>query len=123
MQSADIELPANDGAQQIFIIRVEQVEPGVTATLQFHRLGEFVESVSAGARIFDRREELQVAPVGGRQQFSQGGKTVDAFLHGRPLDATGAVAMFYLAVVLEKGRIVDRGLDPENEAELVVQLE
>ena len=29
--------------------------------------------------------------------------------------------MFYLAVVLEKGQIVD-GLDPENEAELVVQL-
>src|SRR3954447_5231259 len=31
--------------------------------------------------------------------------------------------MFYLAVVLEKGQIVDRGLDPEYEAELVVQLD
>src|SRR6202050_3984116 len=31
--------------------------------------------------------------------------------------------MFYLAVVLEKGQIVDRGLDPEDEAELVVQLD
>src|SRR3982750_4564392 len=29
--------------------------------------------------------------------------------------------MFYLAVVLEKGQIVDCGLDPENEAELVVE--
>jgi hypothetical protein len=27
--------------------------------------------------------------------------------------------VFYLAVVLEKAQIVDRGLDPENEAELV----
>ena len=31
--------------------------------------------------------------------------------------------MFYLAVVLEKGQIVDRRLDPKNEAELVVQLD
>ena|SRR5438128_294550 len=31
--------------------------------------------------------------------------------------------MFYLAVVLEKGQIVDCGLDPENEAELVVELD
>src|SRR5437764_12291884 len=30
--------------------------------------------------------------------------------------------MFYLAVVLEKAQIINRGLDPQNEAELVVQL-
>jgi hypothetical protein len=34
-----------------------------------------------------------------------------------------AVAVFYLAVVLEKGQIVDCSLDPENEPELVVQLD
>ncbi len=31
--------------------------------------------------------------------------------------------MFYLAVVLEKGQIVDCGLDPENEPELVVKFD
>jgi hypothetical protein len=31
--------------------------------------------------------------------------------------------MFYLAVVLEKGQIVDRSLDPQDEAELVVELQ
>src|SRR3954471_14998894 len=30
--------------------------------------------------------------------------------------------MFYLAVVLEKAQIIDRGLNPQNEAELVIQL-
>ena len=113
LQSADIELAANDRTQQSFIIRVEQVEAGVATAFQFHRLGEFVEPVPARARIFDRRKELQIAPVGSRQQFAQRGKAVDAFLRRRPLDATGAVAMFYLAVVLEKGQIVDRGLDPK----------
>ena len=29
----------------------------------------------------------------------------------------------YLAVVLEKGQVVDRSLDPKDEAELVVELE
>jgi intracellular sulfur oxidation DsrE/DsrF family protein len=38
LQAADIELAANDGAEQILINRVEQVESGVAATLQFHRL-------------------------------------------------------------------------------------
>jgi hypothetical protein len=31
--------------------------------------------------------------------------------------------VFYLAVVLQKGQIVDRGLDPEEESELVVELQ
>jgi hypothetical protein len=31
--------------------------------------------------------------------------------------------VFYLAVVLEKGQVVDCSLDPENEAELVVQFQ
>ena len=38
LQSADIELAANDGAQQVFILLIEEVEPGVAATLQLHRL-------------------------------------------------------------------------------------
>jgi hypothetical protein len=31
--------------------------------------------------------------------------------------------MFYRAVVLEKGQIVDGGLDPEKETELVIELQ
>src|ERR1700681_4720364 len=31
--------------------------------------------------------------------------------------------MFYLAVVLEEGQIVDRGLDPQDQSELVVELQ
>jgi hypothetical protein len=31
--------------------------------------------------------------------------------------------MFYPTVVLEKGQIVDCGLDPENEAELVIEFQ
>ena len=38
LQTADIELAANDGAQQILIVLVEQVEPGVAAAFLFHGL-------------------------------------------------------------------------------------
>ena len=38
LQTADIELAAHDGAKQIFIVRIEQVEPGAAAALPFHRL-------------------------------------------------------------------------------------
>ena len=38
LQTADVELAANDGAQQILIVLVEQVEPGVAAAFLFHGL-------------------------------------------------------------------------------------
>ena len=34
-----------------------------------------------------------------------------------------AVAMFYLAVVLGKGQVADRGFDAQDAAKLVVELE
>jgi hypothetical protein len=38
LQPGGVELAANGGAKQIFIIRVEPVEHGVAAALQFHGL-------------------------------------------------------------------------------------
>ena len=37
LQAADVELALYDGVQQIFVIGVKQVEPGVAETFQFHR--------------------------------------------------------------------------------------
>ena len=50
LQSADVELAANDRAQQTFIVRVEQVEPGVTPTFQFRRLGADSDDVDQSFR-------------------------------------------------------------------------
>ncbi len=75
--------PRDDGTEQVLIVRVEQVETGVTASSLFHGLGELVEFVSSGAGIFGGRE-LQITPVSGFQQLAQGGQAVDGFLHGGP---------------------------------------
>ena len=56
LQSADVELAANDRTEQIFVVRVEQVEPGVAAAFLSHRLREFVEFVppARGSSIAER---------------------------------------------------------------------
>ena len=41
----------------------------------------------------------------------------------RPLGNAGSIALFYLAVVREEGHLVDGGLDPQDEAKLVVHLQ
>ena len=74
LQAANIKLAANDGAEQVLVVRIEQVEPGLAAAFLFSRLREFVEFVSSGAGIFNRREEFQVPPVGRFQEFAQAGR-------------------------------------------------
>src|SRR5260370_10505798 len=123
VSSADVELAANDGAEQGLVVRVKQVEAAIAPAFLLDGLGELVEFVPAGARVLDCRKEFQIAPVGRFEQFAQGGQAVDGLLHRGPFGFACAVAVFYLAVVLEKGQIVDRCLDPENEAELDVQLD
>ncbi|MGI8743725.1 MAG: hypothetical protein ACR2NN_14345 [Bryobacteraceae bacterium] len=59
LESADIELTANDGAEQRLVVGVEQIETGIATAFLLDGLGEFVELVPAGARIVDGGEELQ----------------------------------------------------------------
>src|SRR3954454_2077775 len=65
LQSADVELAAKDGTEEHLVVRIEHVEAAIAASFLLDGLGKRVELVAPGARIFDRREELQVAPVGG----------------------------------------------------------
>src|SRR4051812_10802802 len=99
------------------------MEAWVRAACLSDSLRKLVELVSSIAGILDGGEELQVAAVGGCQQIPWRPRAVNGLLHRRPFGLPGAIAMFYLAVVLEKGQIVDGGLDPQDEAELVVELQ
>lgn len=82
-----------------------------------------MEAVDPGRGVVQGGEEFQVAPVGGLQDFPQSGQAVDTLLHGRPLGDGSPVALFYRAVVLEKGNVVHRGLDSQDQPEFVVHLE
>src|SRR3954453_11913345 len=70
LQSADVELAAKDGTEEHLVVRIEHVEAAIAASFLLDGLGKLVELVAPGARVFDRREELQIAPVGGFEQFA-----------------------------------------------------
>src|SRR5438270_13877777 len=74
LQSADAELAANDGTEEYLVVRIEHVEAAIAASFLLDALGKLV---APGARIFDRREELQIASVGGFEQFAQSWQAVD----------------------------------------------
>ena len=123
LQPTDVELAAQDGLKQGVIVGVEEVEAGIGTAFLGDGLGEFIQLVPPVARILEGGQELQVAPIGGFQQLAQSRQAVDGLPQGSLFGFFASVPVFYLAVVLEKGDIVDRGLDPENQAELVVELE
>ena len=55
LQAADVELAAGDGAKQVFVFLVEEVEAGVGATFVALCLRQLVELVAPVARAFDGR--------------------------------------------------------------------
>ena len=48
---------------------------------------------------------------------------VRAFLHRCPSGSGGSITVLHLAVLLEEGDVVDRGLDAQDDTELVVHFE
>src|SRR5947208_12129162 len=88
LQSADVELAAKDGTEEHLVVRIEHVEAAIAASFLLDGLGKLVELVAPGARIFDRREELQIASVGGFEQFTKSWQAVDRFLHAGPFGFT-----------------------------------
>jgi hypothetical protein len=76
---------AGDGAEQSIVSGVEEVETRVGAALMVHCARQLVEFVASIAGIVDGGEKLQIAAVGGCQQFAQRGQAVDGLLHGGPL--------------------------------------
>ena len=70
-----------------------------------NQLRDLVQLVRASLVLLDIRDELQLAPVGSQQQFSERGQTIDALFHLRPGHAARAVFVFYLAIVLEEGDV------------------
>src|SRR5215475_1655400 len=61
--------------------------------------------------------------LAGPSSSRKGPRRLDRLLHGCKLHHSFAVALFYLAVVLEKGNIFGRGFDPEDLAKLVVHFD
>src|SRR5713101_1870834 len=110
LEAADVELTPAQRAEELLVIWVEEVEAAISAIFLLDRLGDLVQLVRSGLVVLDGRDELQVATVGGQQQFPQRGQTVDGLLHLGPRHAARAILVFYLAVVLEERDVHHGGL-------------
>ena len=119
-ESADHEFTAQDNGEQLEVVAVEQVEAAVGAVVGAYGFGHFVESFDAVDGVVDGGEELDVASVGVVQELDEVFDAVDTFLHRRELSGGSPVAVYYLAVVFEKGDVVGRRLDTQHDAVFVV---
>src|SRR5438876_10493979 len=68
-----------------FVVLVEEVESSIRSCLLVNGPRNFVELAEAAAGIVEGREKLQVAAMGGQQQFPERAPTADGFLHRREL--------------------------------------
>jgi hypothetical protein len=122
LEAADVELAAEERFKQFLILIIEEIEAAIETAVFLDLAGDLVQLTGSCRVILDGREEFHVAAVGRQQQLPKGWQTIDRFLHGRVLLFLPPIPMFYLAVVLEKGDFIYRGLDPQNQPKLVVQL-
>jgi hypothetical protein len=122
-KAGDVEGGTLKGRKQGLFGAAEEVEPSDGAALDGTRLGETVERPDAGREVVQTGQIFEVAAVAPEQDVSEGGETVNVLFDRSEGVTCGTLLMFYLAVVLESGNVVGGGLDAENEAEFVVDLD
>src|SRR3984893_13049272 len=105
------------------IDRVKEVDSLEGLVLDGARLGEPVEGTDTGREVVERCEGRQVAAVAAEQDLTEVEQAVDGLLDGGEDPRRRSPPMFHLAVVLEKGDVVDCRLNAEHATVLVVHLD
>src|ERR1700724_3394251 len=98
------------------IDRVKEVDSLEGLVLDGARLGEPVEGTDTGREVVERCEVRQVAAVAAEQDLTEVNQAVDGLLDGGEDPRRRPLPMFHLAVVLEKGDVVDCRLNAEHAA-------
>src|SRR5215831_11014203 len=122
-EAGDVEGRTLDGGKQGLFGAAEEVEASDGAAFDEARLGETVERSDTSREVVQTGEVFEVAAVATEQDVTQVGKAVDVLFDGSEGVACWTLLMFYLPVVLESGDVVGGGLDAQDEAEFVVNLD
>ena len=122
-ESTDIKFTTKDRLEQIQVIAMKEIESAVAASLLLGRTRYFFNHFLSRTRVIDRRDKINITVISRRKKISQYGQRIDAFTQRGQLNRGGSVAMFHLPVVFKKGNIVNRGLDTQHQAVLVVHLD
>src|ERR1700730_15454520 len=96
------------------IDRVKEVDSLDGLLLDGAWLGEPVEGTDTGREVVERREVRQIAAGAAEHDLTQVNQAVDGVLDGGEAPRRRPLPMFHLAVVLEKGDVVDCRLNAEH---------
>src|SRR5579885_2976780 len=118
----DVELGTLQGSEQVLFGALEEVQSLDRAVGISILLGQAIQCPNAVAMSLDGGEELQVPAIASEEDLAQIDEAVYRLLQRGEVASGAAFAVFHLAVVLEKGHVVDGGLDAQHEADLVVHL-
>ena len=105
------------------ILAKQEIKAAIGTALLPNGTADLLNGVQGAGWIVDGSKEFEVAAVAGIHQFRQGRQAEDAFTDGCHLETGGAVAVFHLPVVFEKGHIIGKGFDAQHAAELVVDFQ
>ena len=121
--TADIELRSLQGTQQGMLGLVKEVEAFDAMPINFFGCGELVEAAIAGGEIVESGKKFEIAAVAAVEYLAQIDQTVNRLLDCSQFSGGVPIAVFHLAVVLEEGNIVGRGLYTQHTTEFIVHLD
>ena len=121
--TTDVELRTLQGAQQRMLGLVEEVEALDAMAIDLFGRGQFVEAATTGREVVERGEKFEIAAVAAEENLAQIDQAVNRLLDGGQFPGGVSIPVFHLAVVLEEGNIVGRGLDAQHTTEFVVHLD
>ena len=111
------------GREQALFDAAEKIEALEIAPIDGTGLGEPVERADAGREIVQTGEVFEITAVATEQDFTQVHEAVDRLSDGGEGAGCRALPMFHLAVVFESGDVVGGGLQAQDEAEFVIDLD
>ena len=122
-EAADVELTANNGLEQIKVITRKEIESAIASAIVVDRSRNLLDVFLGRSRVVDSGDKVDIASVGGTEQFGEHIQAVDIFLQRRQLHLACAISMFHHSVVFKKGNVIDGGFNAQHKAMLVVHFD
>ena len=121
--AGDIAFSASECDQGFEIVLAKEVEASERTIVALDRVADLFDLANSIAGVVESGNEFEVSVVGGKKQFSKWREAVDCFLHGSVFCLGRPIPMFYRAVVLELGDVVDGCLNAQDYSLLIIHFD
>ncbi len=122
-QAGDVEARTLQGGKEALFGAAEKIEAVDPPAFDGTGLGETVERPDAGREVIQTGEVFEITAIAAEQDLTQVLEAVDGLSEWGEGAGCRTLPMFYRAVVLESGDVVGGGLQAQDEADFVVDLD